>query len=272
MHRPGGDTVFQWHTSRAAACLESLIPEKWKGTIQCDGYSAYDAFAEKRGKAITLVSCMAHIRRDIFEAKEETPIRAGWLLRQIQNLYQMEKRLREQRAGPALRAAIRAAQAAPIMKRMEKALLRFKAGGRHLPRAAFGKALNYALGQWPAMEQYLKDGRVEIDNNQTENAICLSRPRLLRPSGSLRLAVSAPPRGSGCPTAVGKKNWLFIGDAGAGETSATLYTIIESARRRGLDPEAYLTDLLTRLPALKRSDLINHTPAAWAKAQKKRAA
>ena len=246
MHRPGGDTVFQWHTSRAAECLESLIPAGWKGTIQCDGYSAYDAFAARRGKAITLVSCMAHIRRDIFEAKEETPVRAGWLLRQIQNLYQIEKRLREQRAGPGLRAAIRAAQAAPIMKRIQKALLLFKAGGRHLPRSAFGKALHYALGQWPAMEQYLKDGRVEIDNNQTENAIR--------------------------PTAVGKKNWLFIGDAGAGETAATLYTIIESARRRGLDPEAYLTDLLTRLPALKRSDLINHTPAAWAKAQKKCAA
>jgi transposase len=94
MHRPGGDTVFQWHTSRAAGCLETLIPKDWKGTIQCDGYSAYDAFAASRGQAITLVACMAHIRRDIFEAKEEAPTRAGWLLGQIQNLYQIEKRLR----------------------------------------------------------------------------------------------------------------------------------------------------------------------------------
>ena len=96
------------------------------------------------------------------------------------------------------------------------------------------------------MEHYLTDGRVEIDNNQTENAIR--------------------------PTAVGKKNWLFIGDAGAGETAATLYTIIESARRRGLDPEAYLTDLLTRLPTLKTGELPNLSPAAWAKARLSRAA
>ena len=102
------------------------------------------------------------------------------------------------------------------------------------------------------------DGGVQIV------AAGVSEQHFLRPRRQMGLAIR--------PTAVGKKNWLFIGDAGAGETSATLYTIIESARRRGLDPEAYLTDLLTRLPALKRSDLINHTPAAWAKAQKKRAA
>src|SRR6478752_5043010 len=83
MHRPGGGTVFQWHTSRAAQCLESLIPKGWNGTIQCDGYSAYGAFAKGRQGSISLVSCMAHIRRDIFEAKEEASVRAGWLLRQI---------------------------------------------------------------------------------------------------------------------------------------------------------------------------------------------
>ena len=64
----------------------------------------------------------------------------------------------------------------------------------------------------------------------------------------------------------------LIGDANAGGTAATLYTIIESARRRGLDPEAYLTDLLTRLPVLKDNELSAHTPAAWAKARKKAAA
>lgn len=246
MHRPGGGTVFQWRTSRAAECLESLIPKGWNGTIQCDGYSAYDAFAKKRQGSITLVSCMAHIRRDIFEAREEAPVRAGWLLRQIQTLYQIEKRLREQRAGPALRTAVRASQAAPVMRRIQKALLLFKAGGRHLPRTAFGGALSYVLGQWPAMINYLTDGRIELDNNLTENAIR--------------------------PTAVGKKNRLFMGDAGAGETAATLYTIIENARHQGLDPEAYLTDLLTRLPTLRQSDLPDCTPAAWAKARKIRVA
>jgi len=74
------------------------------------------------------------------------------------------------------------------------------------------------------------------------------------------------------PTALGKKNYLFSGDADAGETSAILYTIIESARRRGLDPEAYLKDVLAKLPTMKQSELETITPAAWAKAQKAAAA
>lgn len=240
LHRPGGGTYFHWSTTRAADTLKKLIPEGWKGIIQCDGYPGYDAFAEKRQGDIALVACMAHIRRDIFEAKAGAPIRAGWLLRQIQHLYQIEKQLREQRASPTLRAAVRCARAAPIMARLKKALLQFKAGGRHLPQGAFGKALAYALGQWSAMEVYLTDGRIEIDNNLTENAIR--------------------------PTAVGKKNWLFIGDARAGHISASLCTVIANARRLGIDPEAYLTDLLTHLPTMKQKDLVHHTPAAWAKA------
>ena len=74
------------------------------------------------------------------------------------------------------------------------------------------------------------------------------------------------------PTAIGKKNWLFTGDADAGETSATLYTVIENARRLGIDPEACLTDLLTRLPTLKQNQLVHYTPEAWAKARKSRPA
>ena len=97
-----------------------------------------------------------------------------------------------------------------------------RAAGRHLPQSLLGIAMDYALGQWRTLEVYLDDGRVEIDNNLVENAIR--------------------------PTALGKKNWLFIGDADAGERGAIIYTIIESCRRRGIDPYAYLKDVLTRLP------------------------
>jgi transposase len=89
---------------------------------------------------------------------------------------------------------------------------------------------------------YLADGRVEIDNNLVENAIR--------------------------PTAIGKKNWLFVGDADAGERSAIIYTVIESCRRRGLDPYAYLKDVLTRLPRMTNRQIPEVTPEAWAKAQR----
>ena len=114
---------------------------------------------------------------------------------------------------------------------------------------------------------------MEIDNHLVENSICLSR-RLTAPSpcGPLSRAVSAPAGGFGCPTAVGKKNWLFIGAEEAGETTAILYTVIESARRRGLDPCAYLRDALTRLPRMKATGVIELHPARWQPAPEKAAA
>src|SRR6202012_406201 len=102
--------------------------------------------------------------------------------------------------------------------------MRLKNARRYLPQSLMGKALNYALNQWPALLLFLDDGRLEIDNNLVENAIR--------------------------PTAVGKKNWLFIGAAEAGERSAIIYTVIESCRRRGMDPYTYLRDVLSLLPQM----------------------
>jgi hypothetical protein len=99
----------------------------------------------------------------------------------------------------------------------------------------------YTLGQWPTLEVFLKDGRIEIDNNMVENAIC--------------------------PMALDKKNWLFIGDADAGQRSAIIYTVIENCRRRGLDPFAYLREVLTRLPTMTNWQIPEITPQVWAKAQ-----
>jgi len=91
------------------------------------------------------------------------------------------------------------------------------------------------------LEIYLSDGQVEIDNNLVENAIR--------------------------PTALGKKNWLFVGEAEAGERAAIIYTVIETCRRRGIDPYAYLKDVLTRLPRMTNHQVPEVTPTAWAKAQ-----
>jgi transposase len=239
--RPGADVFFHWETSRATACLDRVIPISFKGTIQCDGYAAYRAFANGRGQAIELAGCWAHVRRKFHEALASSPRIAGWLLHQIQHLYRIEARLREQRAGPQLRAAVRASESQPIVKRLERALVKLKAGKHHLPQSQLGTAMDYALGQWRTLETYLTDGRVEIDNNLVENAIR--------------------------PTAIGKKNWLFVGEADAGQRSAIIYTLIESGRRRDLDPYAYLKDVLTRLPHMTNHQITEVLPAAWNKAR-----
>lgn len=99
----------------------------------------------------------------------------------------------------------------------------------------------YATAQMPGLEVYLEDGRIEIDNNLVENAIR--------------------------PTALGKTNWLFIGEAQAGERSAIIYTVIESCRRHGLNPFAYLKDVLTRLPRMTMQQVPKILPAVWGKPQ-----
>lgn len=108
--RPGGDVFFHWATSRAAACLEHIIPVDFRGTVQCDGYSAYRAFANGRNGAVALAGCWAHARRKFHESRESSPRLAGWILRQLQHLYAIEARLRENQAGPVLRLAVRAHQ------------------------------------------------------------------------------------------------------------------------------------------------------------------
>ena len=101
-----------------------------------------------------------------------------------------------------------------------------------------GKAISYALNLLPQLEVYLNDGRIHIDNNPVENAIR--------------------------PTAIGKKNGLFIGEAQAGQRSAILYNLIESCRTHRLDPFQYLRTVLSRLPTLTTGQIKDHTPAAYA--------
>ena len=236
--RPGGDVVYQWETSRGAACLDRVLPVDFRGTVQCDGYAAYGSFARHK-EHIQLAACWAHARRKFYEARDQNPLISHWVLRQIGHLYSLERKLRDNRSGPQLRAAIRAHQAKPIYARLHRVLTRLKMKRRYLPRSVMGLALEYALNNWPLLGVYLEDGRIEIDNNLVENAIR--------------------------PTALGKKNWLFIGEANAGERSSILYTMVECCRRRGLDPYAYLHHVLTRLPSSTNWQIADLTPEAWAR-------
>jgi transposase len=188
--RPGGDVFFRWETSRAAECLHNIIPVNFNGTLQCDGYAAYRAFANRRD-GIALAGCWAHVRRKFHEALEQSPKTAGWFVRQIQHLYQVESRLRTQRAGPKLRAAVRAHQSRPIVERIKRALLHLKSTGKHLPQSLLGQAMDYALGQWSTLDVYLADGRVEIDNNLVNAAWRVKSPILLRKPDDPMIAYAA---------------------------------------------------------------------------------
>lgn len=235
---PGKCVVYEWHASRAAACLDSLLGKKFQGKIQCDGYSAYPAFAKDK-QGVKLFGCLAHARRGFFEAKEQAPQVAGWILNQLGILYRWEEQWRQSRAGPAAREALRASHSRMVMERLRRALEKLKP--RYLPQSPLGQAISYTLNQWPMLERFLEHGEVEIDNNLVENAIR--------------------------PTAIGKKNWLFFGSEEAGRRHAAIYTLIANCRLHGVEPCAYLKDVLERSPTMTNQQVAGLTPLKWKQAR-----
>jgi transposase len=234
---PRGDAVFAWKQSRASTVLTHLLPEGFAGTLGCDGYAAYQSHAMSNEQRIRLAACWAHVRRKYDEAKAAYPHQALTMLKLIGHLYRIERRLRRSKAGPRLRQAVRTSESAPIIARIGRLIGRWQARAIATPQSLLGKAMSYTQSLWPLLQTYVEDGRAEIDNNLVENAIR--------------------------PTAVGKKNWLFIGEADAGNTSAILFTLIEACRRQQIDPWRYLRDVLTRLPMMKITEVGQLTPEAW---------
>ena len=232
-HKPGGEVYFEWHTTRASECLDGMLKD-FKGVVQSDAFPGYACYAKTKD-GIKLAGCWAHVRRKFDEARTESSRLAAWFLKQIVNLYDIERISRKERAGPNLRQAYRSAGSRMIVERIKKALEIKKK--KHLPGGLMGKAISYTLDNWNELMVFCEDGRLEIDNNLVENAIR--------------------------PTALGKKNWLFIGHPEAGDRSAILYTILASCRRLNINAREYLTDVLSRLPSMKISEVASLTPANW---------
>lgn len=225
-----GAVYYDWQLGRGHDCLLDVLGVEpgtnttlFKGTVQCDGYSAYTALVS-RYEGVRLGGCLAHIRRRFFEAAKQAPEVSLEVLSLIRELYAIEGQLRDgrpERAPPACRELVRRARARPIVERLE-ALLKREAG-KHLPKSKLGEALGYALGQWEEFKLYLGDGVLEIDQNLVENAIR--------------------------PVKLGAKNYLFFGNAEAGSHNALFYTLIENCKAQGIDPERYIAEAIRRLPA-----------------------
>ena len=200
-NRPGGDVLYEWHTSRAASCLDEMLRD-FSGTIQCDGYSAYASYARQRradieallsDKPIDLAACWAHARRKFHEAQAECPGLARWILWQIGLLYGIERDLRGK--GPALRQARRTVHSAMVLARLERVLNRKLL--QHRPTSAMGNAIAYTLSLWPQLLRFRDDGRLEIDNNLVENAI---RPTALGKRTGCSSVIRTP--GNAAPSSI----------------------------------------------------------------------
>ena len=240
---------FAWRTGRGADCLESIVPADYRGIIQCDGWKSYNRFVKDRaakGHQIQLAGCMAHARRYFYDARAEGEDPA-WVLLQMQKLYQIEARLRDCQAGPATIQSERKTHSLPILQQIKTRLDDLVVRRKHLPQSLTGEAITYTLGQWDKLLVFLQDGRVMIDNNLVENTIR--------------------------PTAIGKKNWLFMGDPKSGARAALFYTLIGNCHRAGIDAQSYLTNLFTRLalPTQTTKSIRSLTPQGWDAAPKQAA-
>ena len=230
---PGGDVVFEFHPGRGKEFALELTGD-FQGYLQRDGYSAYGALARER-PALIPVGCWSHARRKFVEAAELESATGLEIVQEIRKLYLIEHHARDECLKTEPRLKLRQELSAPILQALRPRLE--AAREKCLPQSPLGKAISYALGEWRPLTRYLEDGRLEIDNNLTENAIR--------------------------PSAVGKKNWLFIGHPEAGWRSAVIYSVIVSCRRRGIDPWEYVRDVLQRLPAMKQSELLSLLPRCW---------
>ena len=239
-----GDVIFDWQTSREHKHVADWLGPDFEGILQSDGYQAYENYCvaqRLRDKKVIRAACLAHIRRKFENARSERPEIIDWILRIIARLYMLESPMREYGADAGVRFRVRQNRSLALIGLLERAFKRL-INTRIRPKSGLGQALQYALGQWPAMQTFLEDGRVEIDNNDTENDIR--------------------------PSAVGKKNWLFVGSPEAGKRSAVLYTLLISARNHGVDPQAYLKAIIERLPSARPGELDELLPANWAAANR----
>jgi hypothetical protein len=167
------------------------------------------------------VACWAHARRpwwDLFlDSKRDPDSLAAEALRRIRALYDIEDEIRGQ--PPELRRAQRQARAGPLLEALRNWLQEL------LPRVSkkseLAKAIGYSLARWQALTRYVDDGRLEMDNNAAERAL----------------------RG----VSLGRKNFLFMGSNAGGERAAAFYSLVETAKLNGLDPEAYLREVFTRI-------------------------
>jgi len=228
-----GANVFDFQISRRRDGPQEFL-RNYAGTLLGDCYSGFESIALASDRRIVRAACNAHARRKVFEALEYQPLEAARLLAWYRQLYDIEDRARGKTADEVL--TLRRASSVSIMDQM-RAWLDGDAARAVLPKSPLGQALGYLKNQWDALTVFLGDGRVPIDNNETE--------QLMK------------------QVATGRKNWLFIGSVEAGYRAAILMTIVSTAHRYHLDIWRYVKDVLDRLLRGER-DLVALRADRWA--------
>jgi transposase len=214
--------IYVYNMTRSGDVAKEFLRD-FKGYVQTDGYSGYDFLDNQAG--VRHIGCWAHARRKFMEiikaqGKSHKTGSADMAVNYIKGLYRIEQEGKKSSLTPGQIHALRQEQSKPILDDFKEWLDK---KAQVTPKGLLGKAVFYTLNQWNRLIGYLDDGRLDIDNNLTENAI---RPFVL-----------------------GRKNWLFSGTPKGAEASALLFSLIETAKANKLDPYAYLRRIFEKLPA-----------------------
>lgn len=229
LYRTGRDgppiILFEYQPTRAGKHPTEFL-SGFQGYLQVDGFSGYEKIPN-----VTLVGCWAHARRKFDEALKQLPKSAQTTralaskgLDFCNRLFAIERSLKN--ASAEERWKRRQEESLPVLNAF-RAWLNEKSS-EVLPQSGTGKAITYCLNQWEKLTSYLQDGRLEIDNNRSERSIK--------------------------PFVIGRKNWLFANTPSGAKASATVYSIVETAKENNLNPLSYLTYLFEKLPNIDIDD------------------
>ena len=227
------EVVFDFRTDKSQKGPKEFLTGTRARFVQADGGSSYGPVFQ--ALELMHVACMAHIRREIFEARADAPTAVDLVLAAIQKLYRIEARAKADGLGLEARQELRQREAKPIFMEVGQLIATMRKDV--LPKSPLGRALSYAENQWPAMARYLEVPQAELDNNSTEH--------------SLRGVV------------LGRRNWLHVGQEAGGEKAANLFSLMITCQRLGVEPYAYLHDILRRLPSHPNKDIWQLTPRGW---------
>lgn len=219
-----GIVLFDYSPTRGAAAPYPILKD-FKGYLQTDGYAVYDHFA--KSKDITHLACWAHARREFHRALESDKQRAELALGMISNLYEIERKVREEQLSAAATKELRLSASLPVLNAMVKWLA---SDIRNvLPKSQIGKAMAYTLKRWQQLMAYLYDGHLHIDNNLVENTIR--------------------------PVALGRKNYLFAGSHDAAQRAAMIYSFFAICKKHDVNPHAWLKHTLQHINTIAYKNL-----------------
>lgn len=224
--------VYEYKETRSGEGPEAFL-KGFKGYLQSDAYAGYNGITSLEGN--TTVGCWAHARRkysSVVKMFPQKPGKAAEIIGVIKGLYKIESEIKEEKLTPEEVKIIRQEKSKPILMELKKRLQNLKL--MVPPKNPLGEAIGYSLNNWKALTQYLEDGRLDIDNNVCERAIR--------------------------PFAIGRKNWLFMGNPNGARAASIIYSLIETAKVNGLEPYKYLRYILEMIPITDLENLSSLLP------------